>query len=334
MIQNDEQLRQTQEALLDLESSMASLNAKKSAIHPDRFALMAEPIVDHIRRLRADIDAYIGMTAVVADEAALWLRLEGPGIDLGDAPTSVVTAMIDILRVGVQAVAEYLERGMVGARPTALIKQACDLRIAGWAAGSVQVGLRLPEVPSAPHDELNVGAQARKALQLYLKAAAWAGSQQIIGQLEQELPDAEQRRLVLNQLARLVPRPRGSLESVELSGRAVAGGVVRLQREARDRIREAIIRTVREETLEENGVLREIDLDQRIFIVRDIDGNRETRCEIPSESDDLLEIAKDSLDHRVVVRGTRRKDPTRRQVFPLRVREIDVLGSEDEEIPF
>jgi hypothetical protein len=88
MIQNDDPWKQTREALIDLESAMAALNRKKRLLDPDRFALMAEPIVDHIRRLRADIDAYTGLTAAVVEEVPLWLRLQGPGIDFDDAPTS------------------------------------------------------------------------------------------------------------------------------------------------------------------------------------------------------------------------------------------------------
>jgi len=64
MIQNEQQLRQTQEALRDLEMSLAALNRQKPMIHPDRYLLMAEPVVEHIRRLRAEIDAYIGIANV------------------------------------------------------------------------------------------------------------------------------------------------------------------------------------------------------------------------------------------------------------------------------
>jgi hypothetical protein len=64
MIENEQQLRQTPEALRDLETSLAALNRQKSAIHPDRYMLMAEPVVEHIRRLRAEIDSFIGMTDV------------------------------------------------------------------------------------------------------------------------------------------------------------------------------------------------------------------------------------------------------------------------------
>jgi hypothetical protein len=56
---------------------------------------------------------------------------------------------------------------------------------------------------------------------------------------------------------------------------------------------------------------------------------KETRCEISAEADDLLEIAKASLDHAVIARGTQRKDPTRRKMYALWVQEIEVIDQVD-----
>ena len=333
MIENEEQLHQTRLALEHLEAGLASLKREVLPLNQARFALMAEPVVDQIRELRTQIDEYIGMNSALTEEAELWMRLQGPEIELGDAPTSVVAAMLDLLRRGVQTVAELLQRGAVGARPTAEIKQACDLRIVGWMPGSVKVGLRLPMVsPASMFEESDIAAQARRALRLYLQTAAWAGSEDDASLLENEIPDAEQRRLLLNQVARLIPRPRGGVEIVELSGREVKQKSVRLQRDSRKRVREAISRTVEEEMMNVEGILREIDLDNRTFIIRNPDASSETRCAIAPEADDLLEIAKDALDHRVAVSGTRQKDPGRRQATPLQVREIEVLEQALDEI--
>ena len=70
MIQNDAQLKQTREALIHLESAMALLARDKASIHPGRFALMAEPIVADIRRLRREIEAYIGIDPAVEEPAS------------------------------------------------------------------------------------------------------------------------------------------------------------------------------------------------------------------------------------------------------------------------
>src|SRR5262245_47571548 len=119
MIQNDAQLQQTREAAVSLERSLVLLKRDQAAIHPDRYALMAAPIVEELQLLRRGIDDYVGVTSAIHAAIPLWLKLQGPELSLEDAPSSVVTSMIDILRVGVQTVAEYLLKGVVGARPTA-----------------------------------------------------------------------------------------------------------------------------------------------------------------------------------------------------------------------
>lgn len=69
MIRTEDGLETTREALRHVESSLAALHRQKADIHPDRFALMIEPILDQIQRLRAEIDEYIGATAAAADLA-------------------------------------------------------------------------------------------------------------------------------------------------------------------------------------------------------------------------------------------------------------------------
>lgn len=326
MIQNDDQLNETRTAIAHLESALAALKRDVLPINQARFALMAEPAVDQIRELRAHVEEYVGITSAISQEAEFWMRIAGPEIEIGDAPTSVVTALLDILRRGVQSVAEFLQRGAVGARPTASLKDACDLRIVGWMPGSVQVGLRLPEVTPDESELTNPSERAREALTLYLHAASWVGSEDDPAELERAIPNPEQRRLLLNQISRIVPRPRGAAETVELSGRRVVNGPIQLGRASRQRVRTALLQTIREELVRARGLLREIDLDGRSFIVRDPEEvGKETRCEISPEAEDLLEIAKESLDHPVEVSGTQRRDPTRRKVFPLQVREIEVL---------
>jgi hypothetical protein len=74
------------------------------------------------------------------------------------------------------------------------------------------------------------------------------------------------------------------------------------------------------------GVLREIDLDQRTFIIRDPAPGTEIRCQVSQQSDDLLDIAKQALDHRVVVVGKRGTPVKKHRLQPLDVLEIEELG--------
>jgi hypothetical protein len=75
MIRNETQLERTREALRHVEAALATLYRQKADIHPDRFALMAEPILDQLHSLRADIDAYLGVTE--ATEAVVPPDTEG-----------------------------------------------------------------------------------------------------------------------------------------------------------------------------------------------------------------------------------------------------------------
>jgi hypothetical protein len=65
MIENEDQLRQTRAAINDLESAVAALKREVLPLNPERFAIMAEPLVDHIRALRLQVEDYVGMTAAV-----------------------------------------------------------------------------------------------------------------------------------------------------------------------------------------------------------------------------------------------------------------------------
>jgi len=67
MIQNDQQLKTTQEALAIVERILASLRSRKSSMHPSQFAVMAEGPIEHIRRLRRQIDEYLGLTFTPAE---------------------------------------------------------------------------------------------------------------------------------------------------------------------------------------------------------------------------------------------------------------------------
>ena len=55
MIENESQLNLTRLAINDLEAAMAALKRDVLPLNAERFALMAEPIVDQIRELRRQV---------------------------------------------------------------------------------------------------------------------------------------------------------------------------------------------------------------------------------------------------------------------------------------
>ncbi len=84
MIENDDQLNQTRLAIADLESSMAALKRDVLPLSTERFALMAEPImaepiIDHIRELRQQVEEYVGITAATQ----VWQMRGDPPAEVG-----------------------------------------------------------------------------------------------------------------------------------------------------------------------------------------------------------------------------------------------------------
>jgi hypothetical protein len=69
MIDNDEQLEQTRGAITHLEDGLAALKRDVLPLNRARFAMMAEPVVSHIRALRAQVEDYVGVTSAISELA-------------------------------------------------------------------------------------------------------------------------------------------------------------------------------------------------------------------------------------------------------------------------
>ena len=241
MITNDAQLDQAVERLGHMYRAMAALRAEVLPVNARQFALMAEGPVDEIQRLLAQIDAYTGREAAEEHDADVWLRLYGRDIEWPEVPTSVLTAVLDAFRKGVQMVAQLISSGQVTTRPRRELRRACDMRVVAFRPGSLRVGLRLPEqseVEFAASREKSLGHQA---LVTYLDVATWVSSEGNLPDREQQIEHAQERRLLLNTLKPLVPRPHGDVEGVEISSRLIPEGrTIRLTRAVYHRLIQAV----------------------------------------------------------------------------------------------
>ena len=321
MIETEKELTQALEQLVRMQQALASIRKEVFSLNPRRFSLLAEGPLEEIRKIQSEVNEYIGVTAAEENDADLWIRIQGKEIAWPNASTSILTAFLDALRKGITTVAEYLATGQLAMRPTTDLKDACDLRIVGLRTGSLRVGIRLPdeEVLLFPDEKKS---PPREALRLYLETASWVGSQEAEASLEKKIQDPKVRRLVLNAVKNFIPRQRGSVDSIEISGREVPEGrVVKLSKVVLKRIEDAIDGMTSESVQSFVGDLREIDLDKRTFILRNTLQRQDISCEF---EEDLLSIAKEALDRKVNVTGARRLQKVRRDL-PLRVTRIEVL---------
>lgn len=317
MIRNVQELGQAVEQMGRMYRALASLRAEELPRSPGGFALMAEGPLDEIRQLREEIDAYAGVCDAQANAVDLWMRLEGPRLAWPDVPVSVLAAYLDSFRKGIRTVAEILVPGKLETAARSSLRRLCDFRVTALETGSLRVGLRIPDEESPEY----LGARpVRAAVKEYVEVAAWAGSEALVETLDEKITDARRRRVLLDAVGHLAPPARGWVTSVELTGRAVGNSSpVRLTRSSKERIRAALATMAgsREETNE--GIIREVDLDKRSFILRD--GENEVFCSFDPE---LTESVKQGLDRRVIVRGERRLRPGRSAHGRLEVRELSL----------
>jgi hypothetical protein len=174
-------------------------------------------------------------------------------------------------------------------------------------------------------DAATVQPDIPRALAEFLEVILWAASANDAPEIEKKLEDAKRRRLILSLAKAFVPRPRGSVENLEIYGRSVPGNVrVNLDRTAYERIDVAIGRTTTQQEQTFVGILREIDLDHQCFELRSVQGagNSGVLCEFDEE---ILEAAAAALDHKIRVTGTLRVSGFLLGKRKLKVSRLDVI---------
>jgi hypothetical protein len=322
MITNEAGLGLALEQLGRVYQTLAALRTEHPKANESWLAVLAEGWIDQAEQLRREIERYAGVTALVESEAELWLSVAGRGISDGTGPVSILTSLLDALRKGVQAVAEFLHAGQLARRPTAALKEACDWRVVALGAGSLRIGIRLPDTAhQAPMWE-GAAPDARRAAKDFLFVAAWAASDDVSEILAERFPEPGVRRLLLNAVKPFVPRRRGAVDSVIVSGRMAPSGPIVLTRAAARRIDQAIDQTTAEQVEDHVGNLREIDLDNLSMVIRNAPDVTEIRCTF---DESLLETAREALDRRVTVSGIRQVGPGPRVSPVLHVFRLEVF---------
>lgn len=312
MIKSESQLKVVRAQLGNLEAALESLRAEVRPQNEKMYALMAEPYIDEILMLRAEVDAYLGINRFPVN-ADLVLSLQGDLVRLGKTSAGAVTRLIDTFRRGLQSIVEILEPGSGqeggqegGRRRHRWIENICDLPLVAIEAGSVRVAL------GEPAGESLFKAEEREtlshAMNVLFEGLAWADETNGT-QISSKFPglDEHQVQAILAVIARLLPPRSGAVEQVgfERRVRGEAGTSVeeaKLTRESRQRIKEALALIANTSQYAElDGVIRSVDLDARTFVLRERPNDA---ADLPCEyGPELEEAVKEYLDNRVIVSG-------------------------------
>jgi hypothetical protein len=324
MSQDREDLQQMVEQLARLYEVLLVLGRDVAPKNPDLYAVMAEGPADQVEELRRQIDETVGLASLQERRADVWLDIEGQGIEAQNASSSLLASYMDVVRKGVQAIAEINLQGRLSTRPMRNLQEACDLQLVAIQPGSVRIGLRLPDdFEEGEHPLLNENRRAANgALSEYLEVAAWAARDGDEQWLSERFPEPAKRKVLLGAVKSLAPGRRSSVERVSLSGRRVPGiGPVTLTRGTNRRLDRALEHLVEERRATYEGVLREIDLDRGTFLIRGTEPKVVVLCSFPSH---LSDRAKQALDRLVVVTGIVRSKKRRRDAIDLEVQDLTI----------
>lgn len=302
----DTNIKVTVEQIGRLERGLLAM--RKSAVgSPDTLDTIALIQYQEIAKLRSELDAALGFAEKVSD---LVVTLQGPKVEFGVAPSSVIAATLNNVRGAVQTVSSYLTTGqwLNKGRFPDNVSRLADFQFVGAASGSVRIKLNLPEpmslFPEYDHEPI------KRSVQLILRTIGWVSSYAHVDEFERSIEDERLTRLLLTQVRRVTPPRNGVVQRMEFSGRlASPKNRYVLSYSSANRIRDALSEVSAKATrVSEEGKLRTVDIDSGVFQLRQRpNGKPDMRCEIHA---DIMRQALDFLvgDITVIVEAVQQFD--------------------------
>jgi len=320
MIANDEQFAVVKEQAARLERALESLAREVRPKGERQFRIFAEGYVDQLAVLRADMDEYLGLTAVKNPEPDVEVAIEGPEAALGDTRVSAVTKLADRFRRALRTTAESVRESLPAADRQNLtddfLNLLCDPPLQAVAPGSVRVQL------GSPHVQVGKDVYDRSLELLSVVVRSVSGDAEATAHLK-KLSLTEQKAAYTAAMI-LAPEKGDLAEQVGLGGRFLGPTKhVQLTTATRKRVVRALSHLARQtEKRTVEGVIREVDLDRRLFTLREADtGVSIERCKYSKMLDAAVAA---SLNVPVEVTGIRK--PSALRASRLRVHSIRRLG--------
>ena len=322
MISNDQELAQTRVVLQNLEEALLSLKSSVQERNPALFEAMAQDYLRNIKSLRAEIEEYVGVTDLESSIAPLWLTVGGENIGLWSTAAGIWEETISRIRKSVLSLSKHL---MESSLPYLTPEQISalplvDFKIVGAQPGSLRIGLDFVTPGQGELFEREAPNFSRDALQKILLVGNWLAQNGSVDDLNRQIPNEHERNYIVSKTAPLIPSRKSKVAYLELSGAIVPSrSAIRLVPGHRAKVRE-LFRTEDESVpAEEEGVIREIDLDKRHCILRQRpDSLPDLPCRFGSS---LVSQIRDGLDKRVRITGSLKRGTT----SPLNIQMVEII---------
>jgi hypothetical protein len=325
MITNNEEMEFVRKQLGHVENALVDLKIRLLPDNKKAFEIMASSYIRQISELQNEINEYIGFVSPCIDESAEFvIRLVGPEIGYGTAPISILTNILDEVRIGIQNICAYVQGYGYVRRPPKTVIENCDLSLVGVLAGSLQVALRRPYEKFIFFSEFQ-DDPFNKTANIYFTTAKWAAQRGSAEALMQYLPDENLRDIALKSVLRAIPKDSKKVSSLNFYGKLVNSNIY-LNEGARSFIIDSIVNKNDSETIHSfEGRIREIDLDKNSFRLRDIRSEEPINEVICAMDEELLEDVKELLDEFAIVKGIMLEDGKNHKKIKVRyVERIEV----------
>lgn len=206
--------------------------------------------------------------ANIADNSDLLIHVKGPGASAPSPKVSILTKMLAGTRDQITKLAKQLAHIESSRVPPGL-----DMNFVGLARGSLVIGFAVADGTDA--------RLTRRAVGLLGEASVLISQNQSLEAVAQVFDEPAERDIAVAAIRHLSPSNRSQIDEIELLGKSVKEPV-RLTTDTRRHATGLMTQPAKVATKvrrEFVGTIRELDLDEKRFMLRNIDGyNNEIRC--------------------------------------------------------
>lgn len=306
MIKNNQELELSREALVNLEKALLALKEKVEPVNKELFIAMSQDYYKDIISIRKEIEEYYGFYEIERFSVPLWMTLQGVELSFNNLSLSMLSNWTGRLRKAVQNILTFKDRA--AGLTDSLISKITDFKCVKILPGSIKIGLRTPDVLK---DDLFFGKwlednrPVEKSLEDLLEYIKLLSTGENKERLKEIISNKDDSEFFLMQVLALTPSSKSEVNLVKFEGSLnPSRQPLFLNKYSREIIKDVFKETYKEEVLEFEGKIREIDLDKGSFILREIEDQvGDLHCSYPSK---FMEISMKSLDSKVRITGYRK----------------------------
>lgn len=322
MIRNNRELELSREALINLEKALLALKEKVEPVNKELFIAMSQDYYKDILKIRNEIEEFFGFFEIERFAAPIWMTLQGVELSFSNLSLSMLSNWTGRLRKAVQNILIFKERNTE--IPSNLISKITDFRCIKIMPGSIKIGLTTPDILK---DDLFFGKlleenrPVEKSVEDLLEYIKFISTGENKEQVKEILSSKDDSEFFLMQVLALTPSSKSDVNLVKFEGSLnPSRQPLYLNKFSREVIKEIFKEKHKEEMLEYEGKMREIDLDKGSFTLREVEGQLESvHCLFPPK---FMDTSIKSLDSKVRVTGYR-KSKTSKSINLISIEPVD-----------